>query len=166
MGRECRRVRKKLEALRDGEVSPEVGAALEDHLGGCDRCRSEFEAMKRLWDLLGVYPEQEVPAGFSQGVVARAEALSQKRGFAAWWSWRWRPVPLSWATALVFFVGLVTGGILFEVWSARMNQRLASYYYYAGTHQPYEFESSYGLTEQSLIDGYWNVLTVGGDEET
>jgi anti-sigma factor RsiW len=161
---ECTRVRKKLGALRDGEVGPQVSAGLEDHLRGCERCRSEFETMKRLWGLLGAYPEQEVPSGFSQRVVARAEALSEKRRFAAWWSWRWQLAPLSWATAVVFFGGLLMGGILFEAWSARMNKRLASYF--ASTHQPYEFESSYGLTEQSFVDGYWNVLTVGGDEET
>lgn len=160
----CRSVKKRLHALRDGEVGPELEARLKAHLGACDRCRSAFEAIEDLWGLLEDYPEIDVPEGFSRRVAARAEAEEAERGFRGSLRWRWRLEPLSWATAFVFLGGLLIGGVLFHTWSGRMNRRLASYY--ASTQDPYEFESSYGLAEQSLIDSYWKVLTADSDGET
>jgi anti-sigma factor RsiW len=63
-----------LSAYLDGELpadeAREVTAWLERH----PEALREVERQRRLWDLLGRYPDEPVPAGFSQRVLAQTRA--------------------------------------------------------------------------------------------
>ncbi len=164
---ECKLVLKKLKAFHDGELSSHEQAFVQEHLRGCKRCQAEFTALTRLWDVLGLYPEAEVPQGFSRRVVAHLEAYEKRqktaglRHFVQWWPEQ----SLRWATVgILFFGGLLIGGSVFELWSKRMDQQLAAYY--ARLEDPYEFESAYRYVEQSLIEGYWKVLSPAENGDT
>lgn len=70
---DCKEVLDYLSSYVDGEVSAELRAALEEHLGKCRRCRVVFDTTgKALKIVLDVEPF-EVPLAVSARLYARLE---------------------------------------------------------------------------------------------
>jgi len=73
----CGHVRELMMAALDGETSPRDLAELESHLAGCEECRGEFEAMKRVTALVGTVtlpkPSEEDMMKYWPSVYARIE---------------------------------------------------------------------------------------------
>jgi len=61
-----------LSAYLDGELPPEAARAVAAWLDGDPEALRESERLRRLWDLLGTYPDEPVPVGFSDRVLAAA----------------------------------------------------------------------------------------------
>jgi anti-sigma factor RsiW len=53
----CKRIRKKLSAFLDGEVSPEEGGRIEQHLAICPACATEARALTATYQLLERCPQ-------------------------------------------------------------------------------------------------------------
>jgi anti-sigma factor RsiW len=64
---------RQLSAYLDEELSPSEMRAVAAHVAGCEACRDELAALRRVKDLLGRLPEVEPPAELWAGVRARAE---------------------------------------------------------------------------------------------
>lgn len=100
---ECRVLREEMMEVLYGEASPATVRAVEKHAEGCDACREELGALRRLRQDLGAWTLAEggVPAGR-----------------------RWRPVPwLGFAAAAILLVALGTA-IGFTVAEARLGRLL------------------------------------------
>lgn len=103
----CEEYWEALNALVDGECTPEEEAALRAHLATCEGCRTalaELEALRAVCEDWAGEPddftdaefldEADVPEGFAQRVLARAAEMpqirekkarkSRSRGWAAW----------------------------------------------------------------------------------
>jgi anti-sigma factor RsiW len=95
------RIGQLLSAYLDGELLPREGAAVQEHLLECRRCREEYERLRTTKGLLGELPLTEPPAEFWRVVRAPEAAAAPPRGI----SWR---VPLllrpAWAVAAVFVI--------------------------------------------------------------
>src|SRR5688500_20002725 len=59
-----------LSAYLDGELPAEEAREVTAWLDRHPDALREVERQRRLWDLLGRYPDEPVPAGFSQRVIA------------------------------------------------------------------------------------------------
>ncbi|MGI9952060.1 zf-HC2 domain-containing protein [Moorellaceae bacterium AZ2] len=74
----CRQAKKILSPYIDGELSEAERAALEEHLGSCEACRSEVEALKNISeDLKGIYQEVKAPPDFVDKVMKRIQELEE-----------------------------------------------------------------------------------------
>ncbi len=70
---------RRLAAYYDGELPPRERAAVEEHIAGCSRCRSELEQLRRLSRLIA---ETEAPVRLPQQALARLHrALPPVRQF-------------------------------------------------------------------------------------
>lgn len=58
-------------AFVDGALGPDAAAAVEAHLAGCEACRDQAEAERRLAAELRALPAPEPPAGFEARLAAR-----------------------------------------------------------------------------------------------
>lgn len=73
--RDCSR--EQIIAYLDGELAPREELTLEKHLAGCENCRAELNAQKRLFSALDsafdARAEIELPKDFARVVATRAE---------------------------------------------------------------------------------------------
>ena len=105
----CRAARRMMSRYLDGELPETRRSSVDQHLGCCPECRSEFAAQDRLWSLLG----RAAPAP-SPDVFAAVEArLSERPGLSFAFS-RLRPRHVGYAAAAAVLVGLA---ILSGVWA-------------------------------------------------
>jgi len=82
----------------DGEVAPDLRAAMEEHLRECTKCRAVVEGTRNVVGLYGEETMFEPPLGFSQRLRRRLEEnMPRRRGTAYGW--------LIAATAAVLLVG-------------------------------------------------------------
>jgi anti-sigma factor RsiW len=63
--------RERLSAWLDGECSPEETREVLARLESDPALLREAEELRRVWDLLGRYPDEPVPEGFADAVLAR-----------------------------------------------------------------------------------------------
>jgi hypothetical protein len=82
----CEEVWREISNYLDGEVLPDLRAAMEDHLGGCQKCSAVLEGTR---NVIGLYGEErmfEPPLGFSQRLHRRLEVnMPRQRGTAFGW---------------------------------------------------------------------------------
>jgi len=67
---ECREVKERLSAHLDGELDESTSRRVIHHLEGCDACREEFGAMRRIDRSMRALPILEAPPGFSRELAA------------------------------------------------------------------------------------------------
>lgn len=94
----CLAMQEHFSAYLDGELPGEIARAVRSHLETCPRCRQEYEALQRLWDLLAAAPVA-VPPDLTERVLARV-ARPRRR----WWA--------DLALAASFVLGIFLGGKL------------------------------------------------------
>jgi len=82
----CEQVWREISNYLDGEVSPDLRAAMEEHFRGCQRCSAVLEGSR---NVIGLYGEErmfEPPLGFSQRLHRRLEEnMPRRRGTAFGW---------------------------------------------------------------------------------
>jgi hypothetical protein len=62
---DCKDYREQFTAFLSDSLHEKQRAELENHLAGCSECRKEFEAARKIWDLLGEMQQPE-PSGHMQ----------------------------------------------------------------------------------------------------
>jgi hypothetical protein len=60
---ECGFDKELLTAWLDDQLTGEERASVDAHVAGCENCRRELEASRRVWELMGNVPSPEPPAG-------------------------------------------------------------------------------------------------------
>jgi anti-sigma factor RsiW len=102
----CRRIRKKLSAFLDGEVSPEEAGRIEQHLAICPACGTEASALTATYELLercpqalrtGLRPVCQVPGARCQAGIRRGPFPGLRPG-----TWHLAPI----------LAGLLVGAVL------------------------------------------------------
>lgn len=69
----------RLQDLLDGDLSHGERAAVDAHLAGCTRCRSQFARLKRMDSMLRMQTEAPAPhAAFDQQLFARIHAMDAR----------------------------------------------------------------------------------------
>ena len=88
----CEHVWSEASNYLDGEVTPELRAAMEEHLRGCKHCTAVMDGTRNVLRLYGNQRLLEVPAGFSERLEQRLKTglsgpmqpmLAQKRKLPA-----------------------------------------------------------------------------------
>lgn len=83
---QCEWVWREVSNYLDGEVDPALRVAIEDHIGGCQRCAAVVDGMRNVIELYGDERMLEVPLGFSRRLHQRLdENMPQnRRNFLGW----------------------------------------------------------------------------------
>lgn len=96
---------KKINALIDNELAPELRQALKSHLSYCADCQKEFYELKSTQSFLNSYQDEEVPTEITHEIMEKAYFLSRKKrsvhNFPAW--------ALAASAAISFFLGIYFG---------------------------------------------------------
>lgn len=87
----CEEVWREVSDYLDGEVSPTLRVAIEEHVRGCQRCAAVVNGMRNVIQIYGDERMLEVPFGFSQRLHRRLDASmglreSSRRSFWGGWS--------------------------------------------------------------------------------
>src|SRR5262249_43493378 len=82
----CEQVWREVSDYLDGEVDPELRAAIEEHVRGCKHCTAVLDGMRNVVQLYGDERMMEVPVGFSRRLHQRLEAdmSPSRRTFLGW----------------------------------------------------------------------------------
>ncbi|MFA5111356.1 MAG: zf-HC2 domain-containing protein [Desulfobaccales bacterium] len=96
---ECQEVREQLSAWLDQELDEAAGAALADHLEGCEACRREVRRLQALDAALGQLA-MPAPPGLAEKVAARVRRPQR------------RPAWQSMALAACLVLGIALGGTM------------------------------------------------------
>lgn len=65
----CQKILDLLPRFIEDDFTLEESEEIRDHLSGCEACRMEYEAMRRLVDTLETLPVLDVPASFKEAVM-------------------------------------------------------------------------------------------------
>ena len=69
----CKKWNQQMDAYLDGELTPEEGQALEEHLDRCHRCAAALEETKRAVSAVAWAPRAEAPEGLLTAIMGRVE---------------------------------------------------------------------------------------------
>ncbi|MBZ5719191.1 MAG: zf-HC2 domain-containing protein [Acidobacteriia bacterium] len=82
----CEQVWQEISNYIDGEIDPNLRAALEDHVGGCQRCTAVLQGTRNLVRLYSDERLFQVPLGYSWRLQRRISAtLPGRRGNSLGW---------------------------------------------------------------------------------
>ena len=106
--KKCEEFAPLLSAFVDGELTEEERAELRAHVMECEACQKLLGELTALHEAFGALGEEEVPAGFTEGVMAavRAEKAAAKPQTKKRSAWR-RMAPLAACAALVLLAAAV-----------------------------------------------------------
>ena len=107
--KKCEEFAPLLSAFVDGELTEEERAEVLAHVSECEKCRRLLGELTALHAALGELEDEDVPAGFTEGVMAavRAEKAAKKpqtKKRSAWRRWR----PMAACAAIVALAAAVT----------------------------------------------------------
>ena len=118
---ECKDYREQFASFLAGDLDQMQQSELECHLSGCAGCLPEFEAAKKIWDLMGEIPQPEpsetLGTSFSAIISNYKEELIAKRNPVSEWIimlrvfWSQQAQPRLAFSILLIALGL-TGGYL------------------------------------------------------
>jgi hypothetical protein len=82
----CELVWREVSNYLDGEVDPDLRAAMQEHFGTCDRCTAVLDGTRNLISLYGDERMLDVPFGFSQRLQRSLESEMHggRRRFLGW----------------------------------------------------------------------------------
>lgn len=122
MNMECKDYREQFSLLFTGEADPDLQSEIEKHLAGCEDCRKEFEAAKKVWDLMGELPQPEPSAAMRTSFDAvlsnyKEELIARRNPLNEWFNmireyWSLRAKPRLAFSILLLLSGLLTGYLL------------------------------------------------------
>jgi putative zinc finger protein len=97
----CEQIWKEISDYIEGEVSPAMRTAMDDHFHTCQRCRSVLEGTRNVIHLYRDERMIDVPSGFGRRLEKRlAQSVrAQGRGWSTWSAWL---IPIA---ALALFAG-------------------------------------------------------------
>jgi anti-sigma factor RsiW len=106
----CEHVWREVSNYLDGEVEPNLRAAIEEHIRGCTRCAAVLYGTRNVIQLYGDDRMLEVPLGYSQRLHRRLDENmpSNRRSFLGW-------MVAAAAACLIFGTLEVTRGSAFRV---------------------------------------------------
>ncbi|MBT3486409.1 MAG: zf-HC2 domain-containing protein [Desulfobacula sp.] len=105
----CHKIRQKLSAYQDGEVSQSQRDNIKAHLGNCDSCRKYLADLGQTYQLINSLPQIKPDPMFTRKVInSVAETSLWNRLFGK--PLRLFPVPS--AAIAMIIVGLLTGTLL------------------------------------------------------
>ena len=82
----CEQVWREISNYVDGEVTPDLRIAMDEHFRGCPKCRSVLDGTRNVVGLFGEESMFEPPVGFSQRLRRKLEAnMPRRRGTAFGW---------------------------------------------------------------------------------
>ena len=89
----CRRVRVRVSAFMDGELSVRRRQKVKRHLERCADCREYLGTMGEVTEILREALERPAPTGFALEVMVRARQAPEHRWFESVpWRWIWQPI--------------------------------------------------------------------------
>ncbi len=118
----CKDYREQFPLLLSGDLDQQQRDEIEKHLESCAECRLEFEASKKVWELMGEIPQPEPSITMNAGFEAmlsnyKEELISRRNPVTEWinmvreyWSLKARP-RLAFSVILVI-IGLAMGYFL------------------------------------------------------
>jgi hypothetical protein len=82
----CEEVWREISNYLDGDVSPDMRAAIDAHVSGCKHCTAVLDGTRNVVQLYGDERMLEVPLGFSQRLHRRLEGNipGSRRSFLGW----------------------------------------------------------------------------------
>jgi len=121
---ECKDYREQFGSLLINSLDQKERREIESHLTGCAECRQEFEAAKKVWDLMGEIPQPEpseaMRANFDTILLNYKEELILKRNPVGEWLnklseyWFLQAQPRLSFSILLIVIGLFGGYILHQ----------------------------------------------------
>ena len=107
--KKCEEFAPLLSAFVDGELTEEERAEVLAHVSECEKCRRLLGELTALHAALGELEDEDVPAGFTGGVMAavRAEKAAAKPQVKKRSTWR-RWMPMAACAAIVALAAAVT----------------------------------------------------------
>jgi|GEM_PF-2365188 predicted anti-sigma-YlaC factor YlaD len=74
--RECKKIRVKINAYIDNELTAEEQKVVAGHILGCEYCRKEYDSLKRVNALLNEYHQEDLP----QSLKNRLYSIPEQQG--------------------------------------------------------------------------------------
>lgn len=97
----CELVWREISNYLEGEVTPELRAAMDNHFHTCQRCRSVLEGTRNVIALYGDERMIEMPVGFSSRLEKRLTRIAPTQ-WSPWSTWSAWLIPVA---ALALFAG-------------------------------------------------------------
>ena len=107
----CSQVQKRLSAFQDGELNPQEGERVSDHLESCSACREQYAEMEKVWQALGDFKEILPAPEFYSQLVKKINYSDETR-MPVRFSWFFQIFSSPWATATLLIVGILVGTFL------------------------------------------------------
>lgn len=101
----CYKIKKRLSAYLDGEITEEERKIISEHLAGCEKCHEELAAFSKVQDSLRVLRGMDVPSYFMTRLRQQLREETQPLPFLE----RIRSVVISAGTAVAIIVSLFIG---------------------------------------------------------
>jgi Putative zinc-finger len=122
---DCEHVWREVSNYLEGDVSPELRAAMEEHLRGCKHCTAVLDGTRNVMKIYGDERMFEMPLGFSQRLRRRVEEQTMgKKGTKLGWM-------VAFALAAMLLIGFEVGDS-----AAFTRPQLLSEHARAGRHVP------------------------------
>jgi hypothetical protein len=121
---ECKDYREQFSALLTNDLDQLQRTSIEGHLAGCEGCSAEFEAARKVWELMGEIPQPEpseamqtsfdaMLSNFKEEVVTKRDPIGEwLKKISEYWSLQAQP-RLAFSLIFVAF-GLVGGYLLHQ----------------------------------------------------
>jgi anti-sigma factor RsiW len=103
----CRKVKKRLSSLIDGELKGNQKSLVETHLRTCEQCRKAYQSLEANWALLEIVPHPKAAPFLYTRIKARLDEQSQKVRFV--WV---KPIFLPAALGIVVAFGVWIGSFV------------------------------------------------------
>ena len=107
----CSQVQKRLSAFQDGELKPQEGERVNDHLESCSACREQYAEMEKVWQALGDFKEI-LPEPEFYGQLVKKINYSDETRIPVRFSWFFQIFSSPWATATLLIAGILVGTFL------------------------------------------------------
>jgi hypothetical protein len=120
---ECKDYRDQFTALLSDSIHQKERSEIENHLAGCAECREEFEAARKIWDLMGEIPQPEpspsMRTSFDAMLKNFKEVSIKRNPFAEWINklreyWSLQAQPRLAFSLLLVAAGLIGGYLLHQ----------------------------------------------------
>lgn len=119
---ECKDYREQFPLLLSGEADQALHAEIEKHLAGCAECSMEFEAARKIWELMGELPQPEPAEAMRSTFDAmmanyKEELIARRNPITEWYNmireyWALKAKPRLAFSILLVFSGLLIGYLL------------------------------------------------------